>query len=162
MKKILILLFITLLLQKAVFAYYEVEIEGLNMPLRNYNTEYQEHTRPQKTIEPKSQKQACFDELKLLKVVLSYDDFSDQESKQACDHICGNIRPCYIIFQRVQKGLTISDIGSDIEKCYYRTMGYDQNTAYKQHLERVKWRKENLKNSGYYEQQKQVCESMRN
>lgn len=161
MKKILILLFITLLLQKAVFAYYEVEIEGLNMPLRNYNTEYQEHTQTPKTTETKSKKQVCLDELKLLKIVLSYDDFSPQKSKQACDHICGNIRPCYIIFQRVQKGLTISDIGSDIEKCYYRTMGYDQNTAYKQHLERVKWRKENLKNSGYYEQQKQVCESMR-
>ncbi len=162
MKKILIPLFITLLLQKAVFAYYEVEIEGLNMPLRNYNTEYQKHTQHQKTTQIKSKKQACLDELKLLKVVLSYDDFSAQKSKQACDDLCGNIKPCYIIFQRVQKGLTISDIGSDIEKCYYQTMGYDQNTAYKQHLERVKWRKENLKNSGYYEQQKQVCESMRN
>ena len=162
MKKILIPLFITLLLQKAVFAYYEVEIEGLNMPLRNYNTEYQEHTQHQKTTQIKSKKQACLDELKLLKVVLSYDDFSAQKSKQACDDLCGNIKPCYIIFQRVQKGLTISDIGSDIEKCYYQTMGYDQNTAYKQHLEQVKWREESLKNSGYYEQQKQVCESMRN
>lgn len=161
MKKILIPLFITLLLQKAVFAYYEVEIEGLNMPLKNYNTEYQEHTQLQKTTQIKSKKQACLDELKLLKVVLSYDDFSAQKSKQACDDLCGNIKPCYIIFQRVQKGLTISDIGSDIEKCYYQTMGYDQNTAYKQHLEQVKWREENLKNSGYYEQQKQVCESMR-
>ena len=161
MKKILIPLFITLLLQKAVFAYYEVEIEGLNMPLKNYNTENQAHTQPQETTQIKSKKQACFDELKLLKVVLSYDDFSPQKSKQACDNVCGNIKPCYILFQRMQKGFEITDIGSDIEKCYYQTMGYDQNTAYKQHFEQVKWREESLKNSGYYEQQKQVCESMR-
>lgn len=161
MKKILILLFLILLIQHAVFAYYEVEIEGLNMPLRNYNTEYQEHTQTPKTTETKSKKQVCLDELKLLKIVLSYDDFSPQKSKQACDNVCGNIKPCYILFQRMQKGFEITDIGSDIEKCYYRTMGYDQNTSYKQHLEQVKWREKSLQNSGYYEQQKQICESMK-
>lgn len=140
--------------------YYEVEIEGLNMPVSN-NTYSNRPQTPTNISKIKSKKQACLDELALLKVVLTYDDFSSQKSKQACDKVCGNVRPCYILFQRMQKGFTISDIGSDIEKCYYRTMGYDQATAYNQHLEQVKWREKSLQNSGYYEQQKQICESMK-
>lgn len=105
-------------------------------------------------------KAECLQELATLDKKFTLQELSKTEIDKACDNICGKQEErtfCFFMYQKYLKGLSVEDIGTDVEKCYLGLRSLQSESAYRMHLENVKDREENLKISGYREHLKTIC-----